>query len=324
VNEDEPAARTGVAFWLCAACGLAIVGFGFAGLLTQLEGPALASWLKVFGGGLLVHDAIFAPLVVLGSVGLVRIVPVSVRAPVQGALIVSCALVAIAIPVVGGYGRLANNPSLLPSDRYGTRLVAALAIVWLVAAVVAVVLRRSPAGSDARRSIPRLDSAILRSSPSALRLATMGRITVRQQGTVGAPADLTYRLIADDEHHQRFLPDAFSDFEVLEGGVGAGTLHRFKVTAGGRTREYVMRVDEPEPGRVITEADQGSSLVTSFTVTPSGDGAASSVTIDTQWDGAKGIGGFFERTFAPRVMRRMYADELSRLDRYAREQAARA
>lgn len=148
----------------------------------------------------------------------------------------------------------------------------------------------------------------------------MGRITVVHEGPVGAPADLTYRLIADDAHHQRFLPAGISDFEVLEGGVGAGTVHRFTVTAGGRTRAYVMRVDEPQPGRVLTETDQGSSLVTTFTVMPSG--GACRVRIETRWDGAGGAGGFLERTFAPRVMRKMYADELTRLDRYAREQAA--
>lgn len=150
----------------------------------------------------------------------------------------------------------------------------------------------------------------------------MAQITVEQEGTVDAPADLTYRLIADDEHHRHFLPDGFSDFEVLEGGSGAGTVHRFKVTAGGRTREYTMRVDEPEPGRLITETDQGSSLVTRFTVTPTGETCR--VRITTTWDGAGGIGGIFERLFAPRVMRGMYADELARLDRYAREQAAAA
>lgn len=147
-------------------------------------------------------------------------------------------------------------------------------------------------------------------------------ISVEREGAVGAPADLTYGLIADDAHHQHFLPDGFSDFEVLEGGVGAGTLHRFNVQAGGRTREYVMRVDEPEPGRVITETDQNSTLVTTFTVTPAGDTCR--VRIQTQWTGAGGIGGFFERTFAPRVMRKMYADELARLDAYARDQATAA
>jgi uncharacterized protein YndB with AHSA1/START domain len=151
----------------------------------------------------------------------------------------------------------------------------------------------------------------------------MGRIHVAEEGHVGAPAELTYRLIADDEHHQQFLPDGFSDFETLEGGVGAGTVHRFKVSAGpGRQREMVMRVDEPEPGRVLTESDQASSMVTSFTVTPAGDGCT--VRIETEWDGAGGVGGFFERLFAPRMMRRVYVDELGRLDRYARQQATAA
>jgi hypothetical protein len=147
----------------------------------------------------------------------------------------------------------------------------------------------------------------------------VARITVEEEGPVGASPELTYSLIADDSHHQRFLPDGFSDFEVREGGRGAGTVHSFKVTAGGRTREYVMHVAEPEPGRVMTESDERSSLVTTFTVTP--DGEACRVRISTSWEGAGGVGGFFERLFAPRVMRRMYADELAKLDRYARQQA---
>jgi ribosome-associated toxin RatA of RatAB toxin-antitoxin module len=153
-------------------------------------------------------------------------------------------------------------------------------------------------------------------------LNRMRKLKVEQEGAVGASAERVYRLIADDQHHQRFLPKGFSDFEVLEGGIGAGTLHRFTVSAGGRTREYTMRVAEPEPGRVITETDQSSSLVTSFTVAPSGDTCR--VLISTTWDGAGGVGGFFERLFAPRVLRQMYTDELTRLDCYAREQAAAA
>jgi hypothetical protein len=148
----------------------------------------------------------------------------------------------------------------------------------------------------------------------------MGTIAVAQEGAVGAPADLTYRLIADDAHHAKFLPDAFSDFETVEGGVGAGTVHRFKLAAGGKVRDYLMRVDEPQPGRVLTETDQNSSLQTTFTVTPAGD--TCTVKIETTWQGAGGVGGFFERTFAPKVMRKMYADELRRLDAYARAQAA--
>jgi hypothetical protein len=110
---------------------------------------------------------------------------------------------------------------------------------------------------------------------------------------------------------------ARQDFRVESGGVGAGTITRFTVTAGGRIREYRMKVAEPEPGRILTESDTDSSAVTTFRVSP--QGGASLVRISSTWDGASGIGGLFERMLAPRVMRGIYADELRRLDAYARE-----
>jgi uncharacterized membrane protein len=147
----------------------------------------------------------------------------------------------------------------------------------------------------------------------------MAKIVVSAERAIDAPAEAVYRYVADmRDHHPHFLPPAFSDFQVESGGVGAGTVTRFKVTAGGRTREYRMRVDEPKPGRVLTESDTGSSLVTTTTVSPR-DGA-SLVQISTAWDGAAGIGGVFERMFAPRVMQAIYADGLERLNAYARGQ----
>jgi uncharacterized protein YndB with AHSA1/START domain len=147
----------------------------------------------------------------------------------------------------------------------------------------------------------------------------MGTIHVSAEAAIAAPAPTVYTYLADMREHARFLPSAFSDFEIESGGVGAGTVTRFKVTAGGRSRGYRMQVAEPEPGRVLTETDTDSSLVTTFTVTP--DGASCRVEISTRWEGAGGIGGFFERLFAPRVMRGIYADELQRLDVYVRERA---
>jgi uncharacterized protein YndB with AHSA1/START domain len=147
----------------------------------------------------------------------------------------------------------------------------------------------------------------------------MAKIVVTAERVVEAPADAVYRYVSDmRDHHPRYLPPAFSDFQVESGGVGAGTITRFKVTAGGRSREYRMQVAEPEPGRVLTESDTSSSLVTTTTVAPRDD--ASVVTISTTWNGAGGIGGFFERTFAPKAMRAIYTDELERLNAYAREQ----
>src|SRR5918911_5263291 len=97
----------------------------------------------------------------------------------------------------------------------------------------------------------------------------MATIHVAAERTVDAAAETVYGYLADmREHHPRFLPPAFSDFQVESGGVGAGTVTRFKVTAGGRAREYRMQVAEPEPGRVLTESDTNSSLLTTFALTP--------------------------------------------------------
>jgi len=146
----------------------------------------------------------------------------------------------------------------------------------------------------------------------------MARMQVSAERTVDAPADTVYGYIADmREHHPRFLPPAFSDFQVESGGVGAGTVMRYKLTLGGRTRELRVTVAEPEPGRVLTESDTGSNAVTTFAVAP--EGGASRVRIHSAWDGSGGIGGVLERVFAPRMLRAVLADELGRLDAYARE-----
>lgn len=146
----------------------------------------------------------------------------------------------------------------------------------------------------------------------------MAAVSVSAERTVDAPADTVYGYIADmREHHPRFLPPAFSDFRVESGGVGAGTVTRFKLRVGGRTREVQSRVAEPEPGRILSESDTASSAVTTFTVAP--QGAVSLVRISTTWEPAGGIGGLLERMFAPRMLRALYADELERLDAYARE-----
>lgn len=146
----------------------------------------------------------------------------------------------------------------------------------------------------------------------------MAKVEASAERTIDAPAGQVYGYLADMHQHPRFLPPAFSDFKVEEGGVGAGTVTSFAVTAGGRTRNYRMRITEPEQGRTLVESDANSSLVSTFNVEPQGD--KSLVRISTSWDGAGGIGGFFERTFAPKALHRMYLDELERLNAYAVDQ----
>lgn len=145
----------------------------------------------------------------------------------------------------------------------------------------------------------------------------MAKVVASAERSIDAPADEVYGYLADMHQHQQFLPPAFSDFRIEQGGVGAGTVTSFKITAGGRTRAYRMQVSEPTPGRTLVETDTGSSLVTTFNVTPQGDKSLVSVT--TSWDGASGIGGFFERKFAPPAVRRLYQEALDRLNAYATE-----
>lgn len=149
----------------------------------------------------------------------------------------------------------------------------------------------------------------------------LAEVRATAERRVGAPAAWTYRCVADErEHHHRFLPPAFSGWRIEQAGIGAGTVVRFQVTLDRLARDYLATIAEPEPGRVLTESDPEVGTVTTFTVTP--DGAESRMRIETAWTGVGGVAGVAERLRAPRPLGRLDADELARLDRYAREQGA--
>jgi hypothetical protein len=151
----------------------------------------------------------------------------------------------------------------------------------------------------------------------------MVRLRVSESGSVGAPAELVYGLIADmREHHGHFLPPSLKVLRVEQGGYGAGTTFRVTGVFLGGERQLRMRLDEPDPGRVLTESDLDSPLVTTWTVTPEREGTR--VTIETVWPAASGLGGILERLLARRAMARVYREELRLLDRYARAQAGQS
>ena len=74
-----------------------------------------------------------------------------------------------------------------------------------------------------------------------------------------------------------------------------------------------MHVEEPAPA-MLRERDARSTLTTTWRVAQSGTSQQSRVSIVTEWTGGSGIGGFFERTFAPGSLRRTYQRMLDRLD----------
>ena len=132
---------------------------------------------------------------------------------------------------------------------------------------------------------------------------------------IAAPPDKVFRAISDYKQRTQWLPCNFSDYKVETGGKGGGTMVTYRLKVGNRARDYRMTVEEPLRGSALTERDTNSSLTTTWTVSRRGDG--SRVTLHTEWQGAGGVGGFFERLFAPAALKRVYADTLSRLDRYA-------
>lgn len=142
-------------------------------------------------------------------------------------------------------------------------------------------------------------------------------IEIAAEQEIAAPADRVYRILADyDTHHPRILPPAFTSLVVEEGGVGAGTVIRFSIKAGGRTTDYHQQILEPEPGRVLIEDDLDSDLATTFTVTPTANGCQ--VRMESSWT-PHGVQGLVERLFASRLMLPVYREELRLLDQYARD-----
>jgi len=111
--------------------------WGGYGLATELGGDALVRYARFAVGGVAVHDLLLAPLVVVVGVLLARLVPERVRDLVQGGLVVSGTLAALAAPFVLGYGRRADDPSALPLD-YGRGLLVTLAAVWAGVLVLGV------------------------------------------------------------------------------------------------------------------------------------------------------------------------------------------
>jgi hypothetical protein len=142
-----------------------------------------------------------------------------------------------------------------------------------------------------------------------------GQIQVDVERTIPAPRERVHQILADyvDGRPQILPPANYRDYKVLQGGRGAGTQVSYRLRAARRERPYQLEVSEPSPGATLVERDRNSSLVTTWTLVPTTDGTATNLKLSTTWQGSGGIGGFFERTFAPKGLRRIYDDVLDRL-----------
>jgi hypothetical protein len=136
--------------------------------------------------------------------------------------------------------------------------------------------------------------------------------TVRASASrpIGAEPEQVLGFLRDyRDARPQILTENYTAYRVESGGDGTGTLVAYHFAAGGRERDYRLEVQESDGA--LVERDQLSSFVATWTVAPGGDGSV--VTLEASWNGAGGIGGFFEGLFAPLGLRRIFGEVLDRL-----------
>jgi len=136
---DETPPRPGPLAIVTIAIGALVLLFGFFGLLfIDPERTHPLDFFKWFGGGVIAHDGLVAPLVAVVALGVARFAPSRIKAPVQGALFASAVVVGTTFPFWRGYGRRSDNPSVLPND-YVAGVLMVLGLIWITAALFIVI-----------------------------------------------------------------------------------------------------------------------------------------------------------------------------------------
>lgn len=142
----------------------------------------------------------------------------------------------------------------------------------------------------------------------------MPLIHVSETKLIPAAPGRVYAMIADYKvAHAQILPRRyFSNLEIEQGGVGAGTIIRFQMHSFGSVQTLRAEISEPIPGELLVETIAATGAKTSFRVLPESGGQASRVTITTDWE-TKGLVGWIQSLLVPRFLRKVYAEELDNL-----------
>lgn len=139
----------------------------------------------------------------------------------------------------------------------------------------------------------------------------VGQVSATSTVTVAAPAEKVLATLADyASARPRILSEHYRDYRVVEGGQGVGTVAEWTLQATSKRSRNIRAVVSID-GNTITERDANSSLVTTWTIDSAG--AGSQVATTTAWTGAGGVGGFFEKTFAPLGLKKIQAEVLAKL-----------
>jgi hypothetical protein len=91
----------------------------------------------------------------------------------------------------------------------------------------------------------------------------MAQVVSTTQREIAAKPDAVFDALADySETRPKLLPGHFSEYEVREGGDGAGTVVHWKLQATSkRVRDCLLDVSESDDDELV-ESDRNSSMVT--------------------------------------------------------------
>lgn len=127
------------------AAGTLLATYGGWLLVSRQDLDQIAGAVVWLVGGVLLHDAVLAPLTILLAALAARWLPDEVRRPAAVAMIVVGPLTLLAVPVLSGFGAKPGNAGL--QDRpYLTSWLVLLALAVVAVAVAAVVVRSFQGG----------------------------------------------------------------------------------------------------------------------------------------------------------------------------------
>jgi hypothetical protein len=134
-----------------AVLALVGVGVGAYGVLRLLDLGLANLWATVqwLVGGVVLHDGVFAPLVIGLALVSLRVLPRRLLAPAAVALIVLVPVTLVGLPELGRFGADPRNATLL--DRHYWMGWTALVVVVLVAVAVGTSVRRRPGSGVSER-----------------------------------------------------------------------------------------------------------------------------------------------------------------------------
>jgi hypothetical protein len=128
---------------LLGALGVSVAAYG-AWLLLQEDVADLVDTAVWLAGGVVLHDFVLVPVTLLLGLALIRLLPANLRAPVAGGLVVLGTVTLMAVPVLGGWGANADNPTILDRNYpVGWLVVAGVTMLVVVMTIVLRAGRRS-------------------------------------------------------------------------------------------------------------------------------------------------------------------------------------